>query len=344
MIRFGGFFRSVALLMMLTAVSCNVHQWPDAPEREKFALKLVFDTDFTQRGYTYDGGSTLTASGTTTETESVRSRGYMHHIVRAYPKIDGVSQLRYYDEFEFTRSVALGYDCDLTVELTPGEYTVRVWSELLEREDGRSYYDSDDFGEIRLWGAHAANTDYRDAFRGTVEIEVESYVSAHVADKSWITMERPLAKYEFVATDLSELLQTSGGSAEDYEAVVTYPSTSYMPCAYSMYIDKPVDSSTGVVYRSALSRLSASETSLGFDYVFVNGGDASVTVRIDVCRKSTSEAVWSSPAIQVPLRRSEHTVIRGAWFTKSDGSVDGSGGVHLDPGYEGENNTFIPLN
>lgn len=332
MMRYIGFFRKMALLFMLaSAVSCDVHEWPEAPEKEQFVLKLIFDTDFIKKEYECTG-SNVAATGIQSTTDGELGRGYMHYVVRAFPMINGVPQQRYFDEFVFSRSVMLGYDCELPVDLAPGNYRVMIWSYISEQESGRSFYDSDDFGDIRLWGTHVANTDYRDAFRGTTDILVESHISTHISESQWVMMERPLSKYEFVATDLQAFLQKHGGSADDYEAVIRY--TAFMPCAYSIYIDKPVDSSTGVSYRSIL-RAGSSETSLGFDYVFVNGTESAVTVQIEFHRRSDDSVLSRTSTVRVPLRRGVHTLIRGPFFMGS------TGGVGVNPGYDGDNNIFI---
>lgn len=341
MIRFAGILRGAAVMAMLAAaVSCNVHEWPEESQREQYALKLIFDTEFTEWSHTYDG-SNLAATGRTPGIGSECEKGYMHCIVRAYPKTGGEVMQRAYDgaqqpnceEFEFTRSIAQGYNCELRVKLAPGDYTVMVWSELSETADGRHYYDAADFGDIRLTAPHAANTPYRDAFRGTADITVKSYANSHIPDNTLVMMERPLAKYEFVLSGLQEFLTKNGGTIDDYEAAVTY--TAYMPCSYSMFIDKPVDSSTGVAYVGDIRRLSNAEASLGFDYVFVNGTESAVTVQVEVRRKSDAEAVSRSKTIRVPLRRGEHTLIRGSFLTLSPG------GVGVDPGYDGDYNITI---
>lgn len=336
MIRFGGFFRIASVIAMFAAaVSCNVHEWPEAPEKEQYMLRLVFDTEFTPWNHTCDGRK-LTDAGHGAGVESVLDHGYMHYIVRAYPKINGVVQQRYYVEFEFSRNVMLGYDCDLMLGLAAGDYTVKVWAELTESDGGRSYYDTDNFGEICLWGAHAANTDYRDAFRGTAEITVEPHINVHVPDSSLIKMERPLAKYEFVLTEMQSFLAANGGVIGDYEAVVYY--TAFMPCSYNMFTDRANDSSTGVTYRSEIVSRGGDEATLGFDYVFVGVSETAVQLRMELRRKSDQSVVSRTEELRVPLLRGELTVVRGVFTTTSSGS---SGGVGVEPGFDGDYNIEI---
>ena len=53
----------------------------------------------------------------------------------------------------------------------------------------------------------------------------------------------------------------------------------FMPCSFNMFTNKPADSWTGVAFDSTMQRLSDTEVELGFDYVFVNGGESTVPVR-----------------------------------------------------------------
>ena len=93
-----------------------------------------------------------------------------------------------------------------------------------------------------------------------------------------------------------------------------------MPHAYSMYTDKPVDSSTGVMFESTLRKLSESEASMGFDYVFVNGKKSAVT-----------------EPIEVPLKRSHHTTLTGMFLMS-----EASGGVTINPDFDGDHNLIFP--
>lgn len=343
--RFVKIFRNATLLtLILAAMSCNVHEWPNASDKVQLTLELNFATDFTERDYTYTDRSIVATGDVSTEPGAL-THGAMHCTVRAYPTINGVQQGSW-EEFSFTRDLSAGYDCAVPLTLTPGQYTLLVWAELTESEGADRLYNSDEFSEIRLRGGeHAANTDYRDAFSGTADIDLapETVGTRNRANCS-VAMTRPLAKYQFVTTDVQAFLQLmtagNGSSSEatrasltDYEILFRY--VGYMPNAYSLFTDKPSDSAMGVQFRSELSRLNNSEASLGFDYVFVKDAESTVSVQIEVYRKTDGQLVSRTMSIRVPLNRDEHTVIRGA-FISDTSLADSSGGVGIDPGYEGD--------
>lgn len=334
--------QKLALLALLTVggAACNVHEWPDTETRERVSLKLTYATAFTQQAYTCEG-ATLTEMGDLTTTDNTLTDGYMHYTVRVYAGL-GTTERELVDEVRFTRSVAGGYDCEVPLELAAGSYTIRVWSMLTATETAEPYYEADDFAEIGLvpGAPHAGSTDYRDAFRGMSELTIDAYSSGELPAGCRVSMERPLAKYEFVATDAAEFLAQAGEGAtlSDYEAVFSY--VGYMPCAYSMLIDKPVDSWLGVSFASEVRAQGSAEASLGFDYVFVNGTESAVTVQVELRRKRDDAVVARTKEIRVPLRRGRHTVVRGAFVSDTSPGTS-SGGVGVDPGFEGDFN--IPL-
>lgn len=349
-----------AMTLLLTAMvfltACNVHEWPEQSTEEALELLLEFETAMPQFEHYID-----TRTGATIETKDVRDHGTMRYIVRAYPVNNDRVSSDYVHEQVFTRDVSpAGYDCTVSMSLSPGSYRLMVWAELSEMNSFPVFYDATDFGDITMPGEHRANTDYRDAFRGTLDVTLESSITEHAPVSGVVTMQRPLAKFEFITNDLVEFIEketsrvrakgdaksgddiesessdvgASRMSLDDYRVVFYY--VGFMPSEYSMYTDKPVDSKTGVFFQSTLRQLSDDEASLGFDYVFVNGTETAVAVRIAVIADDGTE-VSLTDAIDVPLRRSHHTIVRGSFLLTS-----ASGGVGIDPGFEGDHNVILP--
>lgn len=331
-----------------------MHEWPKCYDTEPVALTLRFDTDLPQMVYNH--ADKESSAIVVPESRGIRDYGVMRYILRAFPIVDGTPLKEYSDEFVFTREVSNGYDCTTTLELAPGSYRIMVWADLSEFSDTQKFYNTGNYGEITLDGAHAPNTDYRDAFRGWVDVTLEATIELHEPVGATIDMARPLAKFEFITNDLREFFEKeasrmarsgnednndtqSASTAEsrvaldDYEVVFSY--VGYMPCAYSMFTDKPVDSKTGVFFRSKLSRISDDDASLGFDYVFVNGSQTAVTIQIALYSAEGVQVSLTEP-IEVPLRRSYHTIILGSFLM-----TQANGGTGIDPDYDGDFNLFM---
>lgn len=340
-------------LVLLTA--CDVHEWPDTPENVTFRLKLRYERDMTVWEHLYDG-TEVTEQGLGDTYDNRREHGKMRYIIRAYPLTDKQRSAREYTrEFVFTKDIAEGYDHEATLDLAAGNYRIMVWSDLVENDGDTPYHDAGDFAEITLQGDHSGNNDYRDAFRGTGDISLTADVAEYVPGTLEITMQRPLAKFEFITNDLTEFIQKEGlritaknsgaesasesdpatrVNVEDYKVAFHY--VGFMPCAYSMFTDKPVDSSTGVMFQSALKGLNDREASLGFDYVFVNGTESAITVQIGLYDKEGTRLSLTEP-IRVPLRRNHHTVLRGKFLMSK-----ASGGVTINPDFDGDHNLIFP--
>ena len=79
-----------------------------------------------------------------------------------------------------------------------------------------------------------------------------------------------------------------------------------------------------------------SEASLGFEYVMLNDNkDAAVQTRVDVYDLDGNQVAGSS-TLTIPMRRDHHTLLRGAFL-----SMDGGGGVGIDPGFNGDHNVTV---
>lgn len=332
-----------------TLTACDVHEWPDTPEYVKVHLRLNYETEMTEWEHIYDGTSVI-EQGLDETYDNHRDYGKIRYIIRAYPISENQRSIQdYTQEFVFTKDITEGYDHEVMLDVLPGSYNFMVWSDLVRSADDSNFYNADNFGEISLQGDHNGNNDHRDAFRGSNSITLVADIVERLPETLEITMQRPHAKFEFVSNDVEEFIDkesirisSKAGpteappvvSLEDYKVVFYY--VGFMPNTYSMYTDKPVDSTTGVIFETSLKLLSDAEASLGFDYVFVNGKESSVTVQIGIYDNEGTQLSLTDP-IEVPLRRSHHAIISGMFLMS-----EASGGVIINPDYDGEHNLIVP--
>lgn len=341
---------NIIAVITFIASACNVHQWPELPEKVALHLKLNFETNLTEWNHIYDDGD-ITELGFGETYDNAQKYGRIRYIIRAYPILDKQrSRTEYAQEFIFIKDVLNGYDHEVTLDLLPGNYNIMVWSDLIEGSESNSYYNADNFSEIMLTGEHRGNTNYRDAFRGMGNITLVSDVVEHAPETLNITMQRPLAKYELITTDLQEFIDkemeylakealTRGEEAptrvdtDDYTVVLLY--SGFMPNTYNMNTDKPVDSELGITFESKLNVLNSKEASLGFDYVFVNGNKSAVSVQVGLYDKSGRQIALSG-AINIPLSRNKHTMLKGQFLIQQ-----ASGGININPDFDGNHNIII---
>lgn len=336
------------LLFLLSA--CNVYEWPETAESVKLHLRLKYETDMTLWEYSYNGVA-VEEKGLGDTYDNRQHVGKIRYIIRTYPISEKQrTAYNYTQEFVITKDMAEGYDHEVTLNLLPGSYTIMVWSDLLNTTSDSYFYDANNFAEIKLQGNYQGNTHHRDAFRGMNNITLVADVKEHQPDTLNVTMQRPLAKFEFITTDLKKFidkeLQILAKEAEtrgemiptkidtkNYKVVMQY--ASFMPNTYNMMTDKPIDSATGVFFESALDVLNEEEASLGFDYVFVNGSEAGVSVQIGLYDKGNRQLGFTEP-INVPLRRNRHTLVKGSFLMQQ-----ASGGITIDSDFDGNHNIII---
>lgn len=336
----------LTLSLLFSLSGCDVHEWPEKGG-VPIKLRLNYETNLplweppSDRAVGPGRGDLV--------------QGKIRYIVRVYPKItvNNGNLPAHIDEFVFYKELGAGYNYETVLNLEPGDYTFVVWSDMLEADSNTPFYNANNFGEIVFFDKHRGNTDYRDAFRGRIDFSLTKDVVVNGGHTLDIAMQRPLAKFEIITTDLVEFLKKdikrltekagddnigvrsleSNLNIEDYKIGFHY--IGFMPDAYSIFTDKPVDSSTGVVFMSKPKKLSETDVTLGFDYVFVNGGESFVTVQLAVY-DTNDELLSNTTAIKVPLKRSWHTIIRGNFLT-----TEASGGIDVDPEYEGDYNVVF---
>ncbi len=346
-----GFFHTIlAVLAAVCLSSCSVHEWPEEGTPALLKLDFSFATDLPPYLEIEYG----------TKTEPSPEEYSVRYSVKFYPRLPGGG----YDS-----SPAEPYSLTLTKDditelnwsavtvLPEGKWLVRCWADYVARGSAADlFYDTRDFGAITLPEAHSANTDRKDAFLGSAEVELHRVGSREEPVTARLEMERPLAKFQFIATDLRQLttkvirermkqrgtsdVDASGAPAEqsldpaDYYIRFYY--TSYMPCVFNIYTNKPVDSRAGVQFESGFTPISDGEVLMGYDYVLVNGVESSVQVQVALYERGTDELLSLTPSVTVPLVRSRVTTVRGEFLTLGAG-----GGLSVNPDFDDEYNVYL---
>ena len=328
---------TIALLMV---TGCDVHEWPETPETVPFHLKLDYKTDMTMWPHYYNRENMIEL-GTGPVTASVRPYGTMRYVIRAYPfhKSEGILE-NYTHEFILLKDIADGYNNELTINLPPGSYSIMVWSDMQKYSSQPYFYNCSNFGEIALTGEYQGNNNWRDAFSGKGNIHLAADILENIPDTLSISMERPLAKYEFITTDIVEFIEEETNRSDTKvdlnDITIEFRYVGFMPSAYSLHTGKPVDSFTGVVFNSRLKSLSDTTASIGFDYVFTNNNTSAVTLQVVIYNKD-GICISASEPIKVPLKRSYCTTVWGIFLTG-----EAKGGVAIYPQYDGNYNMIFP--
>lgn len=323
----------VTYIILLLFTACDVHEWPETNGLTKLHLQLSYETDMREWKHSYNNGS-ITKLGIGETYDNLQEKGQIRYIIRCFPVSENQQTKNEYTcEFVYTKDLAEGYDHKVTIDIAPGNYEILVWSDLVETNGDNQFYNANNFAEITLQGKHKGNTDYRDSFSGKGKIQLLSNSINQVPEIINITMKRPLAKFEVRASDLSDFIVSGADNLDLYKAKVQY--AGYMPNAYSLFTNKPVDSTIGTMFESTLNQLNDSEISIGFDYVLVGDRETEVTIRIGFY-DNKGALVSTTETIVVPLKPSHHTILTGKFSMQKD-----SEGVNIDPGFSGEHNFIL---
>ena len=352
----GRFFSSVALAAcaLLCITSCAVHEWPE-PSPADVIVNLDFDTQLPQYKVLNEEGTRASHDG----------RDYdIRYAIAAYRLLqDGSYAEEPFLLKVFSKDEIEELNATFRFSIDEGSYRFYVWTDfVLAGTQSDYFYNTTNFRRISLQGTHEGNNDFRDAFSGSADLKVIRRGSRETPSTVTVQMRRPLAKFEFITTDLQEFItktieamirkeeaeaaakagetksegdtKTPVVDLEKYTVVFFY--SGYMPNAYNMMEGKPCDSATGVKFSSAISAIDNHDARLGFDYVFVNGEESSVMVTVALYDEEGTQ-LSISRQIEVPIKRSMLTTVRGSFLMQNTG-----GGVAIDPGFEDEFNIYIP--
>ena len=103
----------------------------------------------------------------------------------------------------------------------------------------------------------------------------------------------------------------------------------FLPCAYNVSTQKPSDSDGGYGYASALSEQTDEATTVGKDFVLVNGEQSFVTVTI-LFKDANGKAISGINGVRIGYRAGQLTTVTGNFLTA------GVGGVQVDTEWSGD--------
>ena len=322
---------------------CDVHELPHGSADVAVTIRFSYEMPIEQ-------WKTVTL---TTRNGMAQERDYeIRHIVRLYPYTgESYSRTPAYS-FIYNEEYSDNPDHEITLSVAPANYRVVAWTDYVEKGSGNElFYSADDFAEVTLTSLYEGAQQYRDAFRGSKDLRLAKYNYNGASTSTEIEMSRPLARYNFIATDknqfitywkqqlaLRKLPPVRSNDAPDidlnkFKVRFMYPQ--YLPSANNLFTDRPVDSKLGISFDTVMSLRDDGDVDLGFDYVFVNGKESKVIVSLSIYDENW-EYISTVHNVEVPLLRGHQTTIKGKFLTNGISS-----GVTINPEYEDEYNIYL---
>lgn len=333
-------FTAWAALSLLAA--CDVHELPiDNDSTIDVALLVTRDEPFTLY---------KTVEYTVTKAEAA---DYVpHYVVRIHHYVDEM-QYSVEPDLAFTWTGEPGEQvATVPVESLPSrKYRVFIWCDLVRAGSEKSAYTAS--GDV--WTLSVSKNTYttapevRDAFQAAVDMDLSDVRSGRQSYRQEVTLTRPHSKVTFIANDKEEYLER-GETLDDlsaFKTVINY--TTGIPLGFSVYSGKVSSVTEGLSYTAKPFLYSNGEPGLGYDYFFTPEGEGTVGITMSFYKGTELLSTFTG---DVPVRRGCETIIRGNFLTGGtsplppeppgpgpDEPVDGSGGISINPGFDGDIDT-----
>ena len=194
----GRFSSSAAACALLCITSCAVHEWPE-PTPADVIVNLDFDTQMPQYKVLNEEGTRASHDG----------RDYdIRYTIAAYRLLqDGSYAEEPFLMKVFSKDEIEELNATFRFSIDEGSYRFYVWTDfVLAGTQSDYFYNTTSFRRISLQGTHEGNNDFRDAFSGSADLQVIRRGSRETPSTVTVQMRRPLAKFEFITTDLQEFI------------------------------------------------------------------------------------------------------------------------------------------
>ena len=189
---------ALAACALLCITSCAVHEWPE-PTPADVIVNLDFDTQMPQYKVLNEEGTRASHDG----------RDYdIRYAIAAYRLLqDGSYAEEPFLLKVFSKDEIEELNATFRFSIDEGSYRFYVWTDfVLAGTQSDYFYNTTSFRRISLQGTHEGNNDFRDAFSGSADLKVIRRGSKETPSTVTVQMRRPLAKFEFITTDLQEFI------------------------------------------------------------------------------------------------------------------------------------------
>lgn len=241
---------------------------------------------------------------------------------------------------------------NVVFDLEAAEYKVLVWCDYVRESDPYKswYYNTDDLRNIRYADIEVKDNNDKDVFTNMAHLNFREYyyMSGEHEESVHLTLERPKGRYKCVTTDVGDYLNKE--EVSEITSVVTY--IQYVAAGYNVEEQKPNYFESTRTYLTTVTTDDLDQNGnleMCYDYVFVNGKQTNVKINFQFFRgvvtmkngqlykedgtlASDDDRISNWSGVVVPLKRNMETIIEGRLLTASFGS----GGIGIDPGFEGE--------
>ena len=345
-------FWSGLLALPFLMAACTLHEEPELtadgelgvdPTEVNVEVNLTLDLNLPEQGNEENSSARVSAN-----------TDYLHRfIVEAYLNRQPVARQVFVESITDRTHLSL----PVSMKLHALSYQLVVWKDYVSAETPQEdlHYNTQSLVPvIPNRASHTGNTEYKDVFVGTTSLDLTAYADqwGAVVEQD-VALQRPVARYELIATDVDKFLQRIADgevSGERFTARIKY--SGYLPVGYNVLDDVPKHSLMYMQYNTSFDvpEEGTDELRVGFDYVFVsNEGSASVPMEIEIVNENN--VTVANSVLNVPLERGKNTVWTGEFLTGDDQGGQGGGdepgededGIGIDPDYDNETDLGVTV-
>lgn len=340
------------LALPFLMAACTLHEEPELtadgelgvdPTEVNVEVNLTLDLNLPEQGNEENSSARVSANA-----------DYLHRfIVEAYLNRQPVARQVFVESITDRTHLSL----PVSMKLHALSYQLVVWKDYVSAETPQEdlHYNTQSLVPvIPNRASHTGNTEYKDVFVGTTSLDLTAYADqwGAVVEQD-VALQRPVARYELIATDVDKFLQRIADgevSGERFTARIKY--SGYLPVGYNVLDDVPKHSLMYMQYNTSFDvpEEGTDELRVGFDYVFVsNEGSASVPMEIEIVNENN--VTVANSVLNVPLERGKNTVWTGEFLTGDDQGGQGGGdepgededGIGIDPDYDNETDLGVTV-
>lgn len=335
---------TVILISLLAVLSCEkVHQWPE-PGKEvdptviDATVNISCEIDLDIEKIITKGAAAPVY------TDEAAEKYLRRFLIEIYEEEQHGDKLVFSNVF--TQEVTDKSNLTFNAGLHTHRYKAVIWMDYVLKEDmGDLYYlTRNGMSAIRIQpiASYRGGDNFKDAQTVVFPFDLTDQTGwfAHITID--VPLQRPVAKITFEATDFEEFARKEGCQEVEFEEFaknyqIHFIYNGYLPTGFNVLTQKLNDSQTGYHFDSTPSWIKDTpDARLGFDYLFVNGEQSSVTVSVEVVSKKDGSIVNRADGIVVPTYRGKETVVRDKFFTK-----DYVPGIGINPEFEGEFTVYV---
>ena len=339
------------LALPFLMAACTLHEEPELtadgelgvdPTEVNVEVNLTLDLNLPEQGNEENSSARVSAN-----------TDYLHRfIVEAYFNRQPVARQVFVENITDRTHLSL----PVSMKLHARSYQLVVWKDYVSAETPEEdlHYNTQSLVPvIPNRASHTGNTEYKDVFVGTTSLDLTAYADqwGAVVEQD-VTLQRPVARYELIATDVDKFLQRIADgevNGETFTARIKY--SGYLPVGYNALDNVPKHSLMYMQYNTSfeLPEEGTDELRVGFDYVFVsNEGSASVPMEIEIVNEEN--VTVANSVLNVPLERGKNTAWTGEFLTGDDQGGQGGdepgedeGGIGIDPDYDNETDLGVTV-